>query len=670
MKRQLTIGLFFLLPCRMLAQQTLAEQQLEALSEVLDSEIEDDTYLQQLAYFQGHPLNINSATPEDLQLFRILTPLQVQSFFTYRKALGPFIDLHELQAVPYWDNTAIRRILPYITLQGANTVSFKKQLTTGDAVLLARYTRVLQLQKGYDESTTSRYAGDPSKILLRYKYQFKNNLQYGITTEKDAGEAFFKTSQNPFDFLSFHFYTRRQGLVKAVAIGDYTINLGQGLVQWQSLAFKKSSDVTGVVRQSAVIRPYSGAGEFYFNRGAAVTLQKGLWQSTVFASARRLSANAAVDSNGLRYITSFNTSGLHRTRSELEDRKNVTQQSIGGNITFQTSNFKAGINAVQHYFSKLLLKRAELYNLFAISGKTWANASIDYTYTYKNVFLFGEAALDQRGAKALLQGALASVHPKADVALLYRNISAAYQSLYGNAFTENALPTNEKGFYAGIALRPHPAWRLQAYADHYTFPWVRARADAPGSGKDYMVQASYIPNKVAEAYVRFRSEVKGANKAGNNGVMNEVLPVPRQSLRLHFTYQLNRQLGLRSRVEKVWYNAKAQAEQGFLIYAEGNYKAGMKNAANLRVQYFNTGSFNSRIYVYESDVLYGYSIPFFYGRGYRFYSNLSYHLSPKCSFWLRWAETVYTDRTTIGSGLEQMKGRRRTEVKVQVRWLL
>lgn len=669
MKRLVTIGLFFLLAKDARAQQTATEQQLEALSEVLEAEIEDDTYLQQLAYFQRHALNINKATPEDLQLFRMLTPLQVQSFMTYRNALGPLIDLHELQAVPHWDIVTIRRMLPYLTLQAENNVAFKKQLTTGDALFLARYSRVLQQQRGYLEGAGSRYAGDPSKLLLRYKYQYKNSLQYGITAEKDAGESAFKTSQNPFDFLSFHFYARSQGLVKAIAIGDYTINLGKGLVQWQSLAFKKSSEVTGIVRQSAVVRPYSGAGEFYFNRGAAVTLQKGAWQATVFASSRRLSANAAVDSSGARYITSFNTSGLHRTRSELEDRKNVNQQSFGGNITYASGKLKVGLNAVQQYFSKPIIKRAELYNLFAISGKSWTNASLDYTYTYKNVFLFGEAALDQKGSKAFLQGALASVHPKADVALLYRHISPSYQSLYGNAFTEGALPTNEKGFYAGIAIRPNPAWRLQAYADHYTFPWVRARADAPGSGKDYMVQATYTPNKIAEAYIRFRSESKPANQAESNSVMNAVLPIPRQSVRLHYARQFNRQLGFRSRAEKVWYNTITKREPGFLLYAEGVYKSATKSTASLRLQYFNTSGFNSRIYVYESDVLYGYSIPFFYGKGLRAYGNFSYQVSEKCTAWLRWAETVYTDRTAIGSGLEQIKGRRRTEAKLQLRWL-
>ena len=51
------------------------------------------------------------------------------------------------------------------------------------------------------------------------------------------------------------------------------------------------------------------------------------------------------------------------------------------------------------------------------------------------------------------------------------------------------------------------------------------------------------------------------------------------------------------------------------------------------------------------------------------YGNLSYSLTEKCRIWLRWAEIVYTDRNTIGTGLQQIEGRRHTELKLQARWL-
>jgi len=97
------------------------------------------------------------------------------------------------------------------------------------------------------------YPGSPQKVFIRYKYQYKNLLQYGVVGEKDAGEQFFKGSQKQgFDFYSVHFFVKNIGVIKSLALGDYTVSLGQGLTQWQSLAFKKSADVLSVKRQSPV----------------------------------------------------------------------------------------------------------------------------------------------------------------------------------------------------------------------------------------------------------------------------------------------------------------------------------------------------------------------------------------------------------------------------------
>ena len=154
---------------------------------------------------------------------------------------------------------------------------------------------VTERSKGYDRndsSATGSYAGSPLKIFFRYGYVYKNRLQYGIVAEKDAGEQFFRGKQKTgFDFYSMHFFIRDLGGIRTLALGDYTVNLGQGLVQWQSLAFKKSADVLSIKRQSAVLRPYNSAGEFNFHRGAGITIRKGKAEGTVFASLRKLSAN-------------------------------------------------------------------------------------------------------------------------------------------------------------------------------------------------------------------------------------------------------------------------------------------------------------------------------------------------------------------------------------------
>src|SRR5215218_7742963 len=152
MKKLVTIALFFFGMMQGSKAQQLpsgTEQQLENLAEVTEDETEDDTYLQQLQYYVLHPLNLNTATAEELQAIKILTPLQIAHLLQYRKLFQNLISLYELQAVPLWDLATIRKLLPYVTvaskLQGIGSRFIK-----GEHLFLLRNTRVLQQQKGFD----------------------------------------------------------------------------------------------------------------------------------------------------------------------------------------------------------------------------------------------------------------------------------------------------------------------------------------------------------------------------------------------------------------------------------------------------------------------------------------------------------------------------------------
>jgi hypothetical protein len=125
---------------------------------------------------------------------------------------------------------------------------------------------------------------------------------------------------------------------------------------------------------------------------------------------------------------------------------------------------------------------------------------------------------------------------------------------------------------------------------------------------------------------------------------------------------------MRSRVELLWYDAKGNAsENGFLFFNDFIYKPLLKPySANVRLQYFETDGYNSRLYAYENDVLYSFSIPVFYDKGYRYYVNVNYDLSNKIAFWLRWAQTIYPDKKIIGSSLDQINSNRKTEGKFQI----
>ena len=679
MKRRFIIltALFFsIFTCTGQEIPVSTEQQLENQTDADQGETEDDTYLQELEHFRRNPLNLNTADADELKQLRIVTDLQIVNLISYRNLFGKLISIYELQAVPAWDVNTIRKLLPFVT--AATPVSLAeeagKRFSDGDHSLLLRVSQVLEKADGFDKSTSgTKYLGSPQRIFFRYRYTYKNLLQFGLVGDKDAGEQFLKGAQSKgFDFYSFHLFARKIGIIQALALGDFSVNMGQGLIQWQGLAFKKSVDVMGVKRQSAVLRPYSSAGEFYFHRGAGITIRKGRIESTAFVSLRKLGGNFVADTvNNEDFISSFLTSGYHRTVSENEDRNNLTQTTFGGNVIYRSNKWHVGVNGIYYNFSLPIEKRNEPYNLYAISGKQWYNFSVDYSYTYKNLHFFGEAAADRNFNKAFVNGLLLSVDPRVDISFVQRTIHMAYQSINGNAFTENTYPTNETGFYAGITIRPATGWRFDMYGDVYKFPWLKYLVDAPSHGKDYLAQFTYTPNKQVEVYTRFRNETKQSNQSDNISVTNFLATIPKQSWRTQVMYKISPALALRNRIELLWYDNKGvNKEKGFLTFFDFIYKPMMRPVSGvLRLQYFETDGYNSRIYAYENDVLYSYSIPAFSDKGFRYYLTLNYDLSKKLSFWLRWAQTIYKNKVTVGSGLDEIQGNWRSEAKIQARWL-
>jgi hypothetical protein len=654
------------------------QQQLESLTENNgDNTTEDDYFLQHWQSFLKDPINLNTADETILQELRMLTPLQIQNLIIYRKEFGSFINIYELQAIPTWNVAIIQKILPYITvsIDGNYFHSLGERLNGGTNTILVRGEQVLEKSKGYilvDTATKkTKYPGSPQQLFVRYKYQYKNLLQFGFDGKKDAGEEFFKGSQKQgFDFYSAHFFVRNLGIIKSLAIGDFTVNLGQGLTQWQGLAFTKSADVLNIKRQSAILSPYNASGSFYFNRGVGITLTKRNMEATIFGSYRKLDASlysVTDSSNYYDYISSLETSGYHRTKTELANKATESQITFGGNLSFNKERLHVGANAVQYNLGVPLNKNNDAYNLYKSLGNNFGNYSIDYSYMYKNIYYFGEAAVTNNLNTAFVNGLLVSVNNSVDVSMLYRNISPKYQSLYGNAFTESTSPTNEKGLYTGISVRPNNNWQLDAYADVYKFPWLKYLVNALSYGADYFLQATYKPSKQVELYVSYRNGAKGKNYNPDTAILSPVALRPIDDLREQVSYKINTFFTLRNRVELLWFDkGSPAAENGFLSFVDILYKPPMKKySGNIRLQYFETDSYNSRLYAYEDDLLYSFSIPVFYGKGVRYYINAHYDFSKKLGLWCRFAQTIYKDQTTVGTGLDQINGNKKTEVKLQ-----
>jgi hypothetical protein len=658
MKKILIIILLAAIDCQAQELPPVLQQQLEQRAEFDEATEDDDPDLQQLEYFKKHPLDLNLALKEDILLLHLVSEIQAEQLILYRKFAGDLVDIHELQAIPFWDPVTIRKILTFVKVQTTNKNI--GSVSKGDHSLLLRLSRKLENEK--TNPAIASYKGNMNHILFRYRFQFKNELYFGITGDKDAGEEFFNGARSKgFDFYSAHFFLRRKGFLKTIAIGDYTLNLGQGLIQWQSLGLGKGSETMFIKRSSEIILPYRSSGEFNFMRGVAIGFKIKKIEGSIFISLKKISAHS--DSAGM--ITSLNRSGLFRTDSEIKDRNKISQFSAGGNLSYQTESFKISLHALMHRFDHPFRKNEEAYQLFAFSGRQLFHSGIDFSYTRNNMHFFGEAAMDQHFHPAFLGGILISVDPRIDLSFLFRNIRRDYSSLFGNAFTENYLPVNENGVYAGIAFRPAPGWELHAYADLFRFPWIRYRINAPSSGSDYLLHLNYKPSRQSEMYLRYRYRSKPIN--GKEGIILFPVNQIKKSLRLHFVQQFSRKLSLKSRIEVLGLKEKdVDPENGFLGFIEISNQLLNKLNADLRIQFFESSSYNSRIYVYDSDVSSSFSIPAFYEKGFRYYLNFACKLTTNFTCWLRWSETIHPKPGKVIFPSNMNSGVRNREFKVQV----
>ncbi|HTE24919.1 hypothetical protein [Flavitalea sp.] len=655
------------------------EMLLETQASETEGEVDDDSYLVTLNEFRKHPLPINTADENIFRELRILTDLQIHQLISYRMLLGKLISIYELQAVPGWDLETIRKVLPYVVLNESEPV-FKgifSRLRSGNSNIIFRTSFVPQLSAGYLKADTgaSGYTGSPLRLFARYQYNYKNLLQYGLLGDKDAGEQFFQGRQKMgFDFYSYHIFLRKMGMIQALALGDYTVSMGQGLIHWQSSGLRKNADAMMIKRQGPTLKPYRSAGEYNFNRGAGITLQRKRFSVTAFASYRQLSASMDRDENG-EYVSSFVTSGYHRTELELQKRKNLVALAAGGVLKYNFRQGSFSLNTVHYKFQFPLRPQDKPYDLYGINADRWSNYSVDYSYTFRNIHSYGEVAIDAKRKLALLQGFLIALDRKLDFSIVYRNLNNAYQSMAGSSFTENSAPSNEKGLYAGFSLRPASGWVINIYSDVCDSPWLRFKTDAPARGRGYLLQVINTPNKRVEIYTRFSNEQKWLNVSGSLLAEPEIQFVTRKEWRLQFSTQFTRSVLFRSRAALSWYGevGNQMPKKGFLGFSDLVWKpmTGIVSGS-ARLQYFDMDDYNTRIYAYENGPLYDTSIPAFFETGWRYYLNI--HLEPvihKWKFdgldiWLKYGEIINQSVNSFGSGLDKINRSSRSEIKVQI----
>ncbi|MCW8312951.1 helix-hairpin-helix domain-containing protein [Sphingobacterium sp. InxBP1] len=649
----------------------------EELFESLSEELPEDTDLSEISekwyYYLKHPIDLNKTDGTALNELQFLNPLLLQRILEHRQVSGNFIHVLELQSIEGFDARLVNLLLPFVRVGETSPLKDAK-LRDFSHELMIRYGKLLEKAKGYQitDTSRSRYLGDANKYAVRYRAALKDKIRLAINMEKDAGEPFFSGRQKlGFDFYSVSLAVKKAGRINNLIIGDYALQFGQGISMWNGLSFGKGGLVQNTARQGIGAKQYTSLNETNFMRGLTATIQLQPLEITPYFSYRSIDGNVT-DQDGERILKTIAVSGLHRTPTELRYRNAAHQMTYGINILWRYNRMKIGVNVNQSQLDAIKVKGSGLRQQYDFEGDLLRNVSLYTNYTFRNLHLFGEFASSLDGGTAWLFGTIMSLHQRLSSVLLIRDYKRNFHTFYGQGFGESSNTANEQGAYLGLTYQLARKLLWSNYVDIFRFPEARYQADTSSLGADIFSQLTYMWYKKGQLSLRYRNRLKQVNYSGEGNTETGLVNTAKQQVRLEFQYKLDRVWTIRTRAEANLYQKEHEENTfGYLFYQDIFWKPSAgKIQLNSRVAYFQTDSYDNRMYAYENDVLYGSSFGMYTATGWRTYMNVRYRVGNRLDIWAKYGVYFYPGMETIGSGLDEINGGRKSEIKIQLRWQL
>ena len=651
---------------------------IEEMSLQMEDETQIESLYSDLSYITEHPFELNSITEKDLKRLPFVSEEQIKSLLTYRSKYGKFLTIYELKNVEGMDFETISLLLPFVYVGDTSVdkypINVKNLLKYNFNELKIRYNQCFQQKKGYRSYPDSilnlypnrKYLGEPFYHSLLYSYDFDDRLQIGFVAEKDAGEPFWNTYHKGYDFYSAHFFLKNiNKWLTSLAIGDYKVSFGQGLIISNEFTPGYSTVITQVERRTNGFRRHYSTNEQDYFRGIASTITLKRFDISMFYSHRKLDAN--VDS---QKVSSFKTDGMHRLKRDWEKRHTVPMQTFGGNLRYSSSSFSLGVTALSYSFGKYRIEpNQKPYNMFYFKGNNNVNIGVDYEFKTGKVKFYGETAMSSNKAIATLNAFKLTPSSYISLLLLHRYYDKRYQAFFGNALGQNTSVQNEQGLYTGMQWTPFAHIKLSAYADLFRFPWLKYGVDSPSYGQEYMIRLDYNQGSNLTGYIRYKYRKKEKNQMVDGDQEVSISSYSQRRMRLQLAYEIGSDWMLKTAADGVYNNGQENKSIGWMISQGTEWKhSSLPFQSDIYIAYFHTDDYSSRVYSYEKNIQYSFSMPSFYGKGIRLSLSFCWNVQDKLYLSAKLGHTYYPNQETIGTEQEEIEGHNKTDIYVLLRY--
>lgn len=639
--------IFYIFSILTLPAQNYNPEQLEQLVERISSEENANISLDMIEYYIINPINLRVSSEKEIaEIPAISYDLAIRIKQLIEKS--PSIKYLDIK-----DSLILTNDIFYLLTLTTYLVDEieKKKKFKFDA--RARYQPLINNIKGFEDT---EFLGSPYDSYIRIRANYED-IKAGILLSKDIGEKNFA------EFITGHLKFNLMGI--DFTLGDYNILSGMGNILWNQYSFGKGAEtIYPAVGFNSNTRGYISSAESDFFRGVLMSFDLKLSKNfnirnSAWLSSRKLSGTI---NNSNDTITSIYNLGLFRTESEIQKKNKLNETIIGFKSEMNSSNDRIGLSGFLYNYDKFINSesRAVFY------GNSGYLGSLYYLINLGESRLLGEFSINNN-RKLALRTAFNKSYENFEFAVNFRYFDENFRSPFGFNFGDSPEVNNETGIYAGIKWKLTKSLIISSYFDFfktlsrtYFIPFLK-------SGQDIFIQSDWKIDNSSDLRFRFNYEGKTDNISDNRGNRNYVQKSKYYSrIEYHRKFNETFQIRLRSDFNFINFSDVKPKETGFAISLEMTYKPIPDLLLQGRITKFDTDSYESAIWQFESPVPGYMYTQGLYEQGWRAYFGVRYIITDYLSAAFRFSITSKNNVDNLGSGINQISGNQDKKIVFQL----
>lgn len=631
------------------SQESKLSESITSIAEELAADEDDPeavaTYVERLNELSENPVKINSSDGHEISRLFFLSDFQVKALTDYVNSTGQIVTIYEIAAIPGFDKETAQMIFPFITFDRQITNDYDS--VTWNNSLISNFSIK---SNNYDTSNL----GSAWKILTKYKFT-SGSFTGGFTTEKDPGEKFLTGKPLLPDFLSAHLAFNGRGVIRKIIIGDFSALFGQGTNINSGIRRGISITSPGYMSASDEIRPYTSTEENKFFRGAAAEFEFKNIELSVFLSKNNSDATlGSLPDSSDGYIENFYAAGVHNTSSLVKKKDAVAISGSGINLSCNLRNLKFGVVWSEIRFSLPVSHSGDdPMTIYEFTGRRNTLYTLYYNSFIKNILLYGELSLNDTKKIAAMQGISFRPSDRLSLNFLFRHYDPGYFSFFGNGPGSGSKTTNETGILGNFSYEAAKHLFISGGVDIKSVPWLKYRCSSPTQGIRKELRVRFLPtdNLTLESSYNYRYSMVDVSE--NSGI-----PVPTGSTTrtvkssVRYIFSENLTLGIRMDYKRAYPSGgRGTLLLQDVIYSFRRYPVGIW----FRYCLFKTDDWDSRLYTYENDLLFSFSIPSLSGEGSRSYIMVKWDIRKFAELRIKYGVTSLLENRNSVKNTDEIK---------------